>query len=143
MLQYQDNVLTGFIVHMFLGYVWECKLPLVLISGFHSSKKACLSLLGGVTEHHSLTSLPLTAFWPIFLTVNMFPLPRKFVRGKKWSFASSERSRLASVFILSLLKGYSLNRFTPMSDQDRISPYNICTISSTQVMRIKKNIRGL
>ena len=31
-----------------------------------------------------------------------------------------------------------------MSDQDRISPYNINTISSRQVMRIKKiSIRGL
>ena len=27
-----------------------------------------------------------------------------------------------------------------MSDQDRISPYNVITISSRQVMRIKKNI---
>ena len=32
------------------------------------------------------------------------------------------------------------NPLTPMSDQDRISPYNINTISSRQVMRIKKNI---
>ena len=32
------------------------------------------------------------------------------------------------------------NLLTPMSDQDRISPYNIKTISSIQVMRIKKNI---
>ena len=30
--------------------------------------------------------------------------------------------------------------FTPMSDQDRISSYNINTISRRQVMRIKKNI---
>ena len=30
------------------------------------------------------------------------------------------------------------NPLTPMSDQDRISPYNINTISSTQVMRKKK-----
>ena len=29
---------------------------------------------------------------------------------------------------------------TPMSDQDRISPYNIDTISIRQVMRIKKTI---
>ena len=29
---------------------------------------------------------------------------------------------------------------TPMSDQDRISPYSVNTISSRQVMRIKKNI---
>ena len=34
----------------------------------------------------------------------------------------------------------SLNPFTPTSDQDRISPYNINTISSRQVMRIEKNI---
>ena len=34
----------------------------------------------------------------------------------------------------------SLNPLTPMSDQDRISPYNIDTISSRQVMRKKKNI---
>ena len=27
-----------------------------------------------------------------------------------------------------------------MSDQDRISPYNVNTMSSMQVMRIKKNI---
>ena len=33
-----------------------------------------------------------------------------------------------------------VNPFTPRSDQDRISPYNITTISSRQVMRIEKNI---
>ena len=33
-----------------------------------------------------------------------------------------------------------LNPFTPTSDRDRISPYNINTISSRQVMRIEKNI---
>ena len=32
------------------------------------------------------------------------------------------------------------NPLTPMSDQDRISPYNINTISSRQVTRIKRNI---
>ena len=38
------------------------------------------------------------------------------------------------------VKKFSLNPFTPTSDQDRISPYNINTISSRQVMRIEKNI---
>ena len=33
----------------------------------------------------------------------------------------------------------TIKLFTPMSDQDRISPYNINTVSSRQVMRIKKN----
>ena len=37
-------------------------------------------------------------------------------------------------------EGISINPLTPMSDQDRISPYNINTISRRQVMRIKKNI---
>ena len=34
------------------------------------------------------------------------------------------------------------NRITlyPLSDQDRISPYDVNTISSRQAMRIKKNI---
>ena len=35
---------------------------------------------------------------------------------------------------------FDFNPFTPTSDQDRISPYNINTISSRQVMRIEKNI---
>ena len=33
-----------------------------------------------------------------------------------------------------------VNPLTPMSDQETISPYNINTISSRQVMSIKKNI---
>ena len=39
-----------------------------------------------------------------------------------------------------LIQWAALNPLTPMSDQDRISPYNINTISSRQVMRIKKSI---
>ena len=46
------------------------------------------------------------------------------------------------------LKSTGANRYlipyTPMSDKDKISPYSINTISSRQVIRIKKNIiRGL
>ena len=37
-------------------------------------------------------------------------------------------------------KNMLFNILSPMSDQDRISPYNVITISSRQVMRIKKNI---
>ena len=33
----------------------------------------------------------------------------------------------------------TIKLFTPISDQDRISPYNINTVSSRQVMRIKKS----
>ena len=34
----------------------------------------------------------------------------------------------------------ALNPLIPMSDQDRISPYYISSISCRQVMRIEKNI---
>ena len=34
----------------------------------------------------------------------------------------------------------TVNPLTPISDQDRISPYNINTISSRQVMRLKENM---
>ena len=42
---------------------------------------------------------------------------------------------------LQLLFNYflKLDRLTPVSDQDRTSPYYINTISCRQVMRIKKN----
>ena len=35
---------------------------------------------------------------------------------------------------------FSFKIFTPMRDQDRISPYNIDTIPGRQVIRKKKNI---
>ena len=38
---------------------------------------------------------------------------------------------------------FSFNPLTPMSDQDRISPYNINTISIRQMMRMNKKIRRL
>ena len=38
------------------------------------------------------------------------------------------------------LKPWTFNPLTPTSDQDRISPHNINSISSRQVMRITKNM---
>ena len=38
------------------------------------------------------------------------------------------------------MKENCFNPLTPMSDRDGISSYNVNTISSRQVMRIKKNI---
>ena len=35
------------------------------------------------------------------------------------------------------------NPFTPMSDQDRISPHNVNTISTRQVLRIEKILNSL
>ena len=35
--------------------------------------------------------------------------------------------------------GLSINPLTPMSEQERISPYSVNAILNRQVMRIKKN----
>ena len=48
-----------------------------------------------------------------------------------------------SIRIFSSLQYHEIPHFnplTPISDQDRIPPYNIKTISSRQVIRMKKNI---
>ena len=47
--------------------------------------------------------------------------------------------KFAPLLLLSI-SHFVIKPLTPTSDQDRISPYNINTISSKQVMRIKKNI---
>ena len=47
----------------------------------------------------------------------------------KWNFAPTARAFIGC-----------LNFFTPMSDQDRISPYNINTKSRRQEMKTKKSI---
>ena len=39
-----------------------------------------------------------------------------------------------------IIQNNGFNPFTPTSDQDRISPYSVNTISSRQVMRIEENI---
>ena len=50
------------------------------------------------------------------------------------------RSSLAKIVHSSSENLENINPLKPMSDQDRISPYNINAISSREVMRIKKNI---
>ena len=46
--------------------------------------------------------------------------------------------KLTPLFRASII--ISVNPLTPMSDQDRISPYSINTISSRQIIRIIENI---
>ena len=62
-------------------------------------------------------------------------------------FSSSSQILLGKIFLrLKKLQSYirfihkHTNTLTPISDQDRISPYNINTVSSRQVMRIEKNV---
>ena len=51
-----------------------------------------------------------------------------------------EFKRLLTVFLWSDKLCMPLDNLIPMSDQDRISPHNINTVSTKQVMRVKKNI---
>ena len=48
--------------------------------------------------------------------------------------------KLVDVVVHSLVVILNFNPLTLMSDQDRISPFNINTISRRQVMRIKENL---
>ena len=50
-----------------------------------------------------------------------------------------ERPRLRPIFLSWGFK-WEIYPFTPISEQDRISPYNINTISSRQAIRIRTNI---
>ena len=71
--------------------------------------------------------------------------------GESWSFRQGRAREDGFLIIrkgayknLEALDGELINPLTPISDQDRISPYNVNTISSRQVMRIEKNInRGI
>ena len=47
---------------------------------------------------------------------------------------------MTTMMMLQKLYIHIINSLTPISDQDRISPYNINTTSSRQVMRIEKNV---
>ena len=52
------------------------------------------------------------------------------------------KKKIKIFFIVNIVTTYSsvsFNPLTPTSDQDRISPYNINTISGRQVMRININ----
>ena len=64
-----------------------------------------------------------------------------------WWESVSEVLVMAKMTCNGTKKNLLFNLLSPMSNQDRISPYNIITISSRQLMRIKKNIdyiiRGL
>ena len=78
----------------------------------------------------SMTSSALTLLW-LDLWSSGFCLSQKFVQ-----------IILESLFLRTIVNvnGRVLKPLTPVSDQDRISPYYICTISYRKEMRIKKNI---
>ena len=70
-----------------------------------------------------------------YLTIRLFA--RDFYRVI-FDKSPNEQSRIEIANYLLVV--FYINPLTPMSDQDRISPYNINTISSRQLMRITKNV---
>ena len=74
-------------------------------------------------------------YWTIFheLKANScFGIIFQFIMGTILNHKSMGITIITSAIVF--------NTLTPMSDQERISPYNIHVISSKQVMRIKRNI---
>ena len=70
-----------------------------------------------------------------------FPWSTSLENGEEDKMQQIGRERRERIFLGETLQVRHLtNLLTPMSGQDRISPYNIKTISSRQVTRIKKNI---
>ena len=65
------------------------------------------------------------------LNIKLNPMPLAFSRAS---------SKLTIFYFEVPLDNYDVNPLTPMSNWDRISPYNINAISTRQVMRIKKTI---
>ena len=66
---------------------------------------------------------------------------QRSLRGSQypWGHPSNQipvESCFDDIFII----GVKMSPLTPVSDQGRISPYDINTISSRRMMRIKKNI---
>ena len=57
----------------------------------------------------------------------------------QWRAVETHQSLNTALTVLSHIF-QPFNLLTPMTDQDRISHYNINTISTTWVMRMKKNI---
>ena len=86
--------------------------------------------------------LPLTAYCWASLTVSPYPfiflggersIPKRFTQHNDLAKSKTWTSQPSIQYT-------NLNPLTPMSDQDRISPYNINTISSRQVLRTTKNL---
>ena len=87
---------------------------ILLIKIYHTSEKYFSCTLAS-SEVNSTQRSPLSSWW-------------EEIMHQKLNFG----------LFFSILK--EINSLTSMSDQDRISPYNINATSSRQVMRIKKNI---
>ena len=67
-------------------------------------------------------------------------LPNVRYRSTVGSYLAIIPAFFFSGFISAHQRGSLLHPLTRMDDQDRNSPYNINTISSRQVIRIKKNV---
>ena len=95
---------------------------------------------------HLILILLICCFQMKFFFVNNFQcwIPLGWsILGPGALFLTNYDSYMVLYFMSNKLCNFNeklFNLLTPMSDQDRISPYNINTISCWQVMRIKKNI---
>ena len=80
------------------------------------------------------------SYWQYFplATTLYVPAVSKLIRANLSFFRKDDEPYLSPDWIIA--KVPLKHPLTPMSDQDRILPYSIYTISRRQVMKIKKNI---
>ena len=128
--------------------------PLIPLFGIWFAFESCDKLLGMnwrcVTgdawpvnfykERDKMATLRMDTLWyTTKFTFSGFFLASLFVKLETWLWRDLEAhvDPLRKLIFNTVLSFAStLSPFTPMSDQDRISPYNIDTISRRQVMRI-------
>ena len=87
----------------------------------------CVFFLHGVYESSLISQM----FLSLAISTKYFSMCISFGRHPSLS---------RYVYSMASACGCLFTPLTPMSDQDRISPYNLNTISLKKVMRIKKNI---
>ena len=78
------------------------------------------------------------SWWILFLCRSVYFLCTLFFLSLKKILLRAIPALIS--YFLTALDSFKLNPITPVSDQDRISPHYVYTISCIQVMRIKKNI---
>ena len=85
----------------------------------------------------------------LFLSVGLQPPSETLAFGKwekltsreSWYKNKSAEAKGEMETVISDSYTFIANTLTPMSDQNRVSPYNINTILSRKVMRIYQNIK--
>ena len=118
----------------------------LIISDFHSGYRNLINhftsgiRLSGVLQNSDDQNL-IISWYDKYNISGWKPAFYKNINFRSFDVLFNFNATRFSRSILKFLSRYrDFNPFTPLSDQDRIFPYNISTVSTRKVMRIKKSI---